>query len=265
MWPSEEAVCEHIIPLFIQSGIRWIVTDESILFKSVHAKKRDTRLLYQPHLLRREAGELAVVFRDRNLSDLIGFEYNKWHPKDAVNDFMRHLRNIYLAFGDQDVLVTIALDGENAWEYFRNDGHDFLNEFYGQLSQARFLKTTTVAEYLQRHPPTHEIKRLGAGSWIFGDFGKWMGNQYKNIAWEYLTAARDEFEKILTSERKDKLGEKLPLAIKQMRICEGSDWFWWYGDHHAGFDALFRTHFANFYALIEQPVPEYLKRPIEPQ
>jgi alpha-amylase/alpha-mannosidase (GH57 family) len=35
MWPSEEAVSEHILPFIIESGINWIVADEAILFKSL--------------------------------------------------------------------------------------------------------------------------------------------------------------------------------------------------------------------------------------
>jgi alpha-amylase/alpha-mannosidase (GH57 family) len=62
MWPSEESVCEHIVPMFIRSGIRWIVTDEAVLFRSLKMKKRDSRLLYQPHVLKRRDGELFAVF-----------------------------------------------------------------------------------------------------------------------------------------------------------------------------------------------------------
>ncbi|MCX5712857.1 MAG: glycoside hydrolase family 57, partial [Candidatus Omnitrophica bacterium] len=76
MWPSEEGVSEHILPYIMESGIKWIVTDEAILFKSMRKKTRDTSLLYQPHLLKREEGELNIIFRDRNLSDLIGFVFH---------------------------------------------------------------------------------------------------------------------------------------------------------------------------------------------
>ncbi len=260
MWPSEQSVCEHVVPLFIKAGIKWIVTDEGILFKSLKKKKRDTRLLYQPHFLKREEGQLNIIFRDRNLSDLIGFVYPNWNAEDAVSDFMRHLENIYLSFQGQDILVTIALDGENAWEYFTNDGHDFLELLYTRLSESRYIKTVTVNEYLKANPPKKEIIRLGAGSWIYGEFSKWINNPYKNKGWDYLAVARRQLQ--------DMIEEGKPitdLAWKQMHILEGSDWFWWLGEDYPGyFDRLYRMHLCNFYALINKEIPEYLYKPITP-
>jgi len=251
MWPSEEAVSEHILPFIIKSGIKWIVADEAILFKSLKLKKRDTGLLYQPHLLKRKDGELDIVFRDRNLSDLIGFNYHSMKEADAVNNFMAHLENIDKAFKNKGTLVTIAMDGENAWEFFRNDGHDFLELFYQRISDSDFVKTTTVSEYLKLNPAKSEIKRLSAGSWIYGEFGKWIGNPSKVKCWEYLTDARKALE-----QAKEPVNE---LAWKQMYILEGSDWFWWAGEDPDGsFDRLFRLHLTNFYKLINQDAPTYL-------
>ena len=259
MWPSEESVCEHILPTLINAGIKWIVADEAVLIKSLKLKKRNSQLVYQPHLLKRKDGELTIIFRDRNLSDLIGFEYHRY-PKaeDAVNNFMSHLENIAKAFKDSDPFVAVALDGENAWEYYRNDGHDFLALLYKRLSEAPFLKCVTVNEYLSEFPATHSIKRLAAGSWIHGDFGKWIGSPYKNLAWEYLAKARQELDSY------PKEAQNYALAQKQMAIAEGSDWFWWYGDDHGYFDELFRMHLANFYTIINKEVPPYLKKPLEP-
>jgi len=260
MWPSEESVCEEILPMLIKSGIKWIVTDEGMLFKSLKLTKRNARLLYQPHKLVRKEGEISIIFRDRNLSDLIGFVYQRLTPKQAVNDFMGHLENIAKAFKNQDILVPIAMDGENAWEYFANDGHDFLNELYGRLSEAKFLKTTTVTDYLQKFPPKYNIKRLAAGSWIFSDFGKWIGNPYKNKAWEHLAEAREVLESL-----KDSPEINLELAWKQMHVLEGSDWFWWFGeDPNGDFDKLFRMHMANLYTILKKEIPPYLSKPITP-
>jgi alpha-amylase/alpha-mannosidase (GH57 family) len=222
-----------------------------MLFKSLKLKRRSSRLLYQPHLLKRKEGEVAVVFRDRNLSDLIGFNYSTMKETDAVNDFMNHLENIEKAFKGKDTLVTIAMDGENAWEYFRNDGHDFLELFYERLSDSDFIKTVTINEYLRSNPPKNEIKRLSAGSWIYGEFGKWIGNPSKVKRWEWLADARKNLEK--SPNPTDE------LALKQMYILEGSDWFWWAGEDPDGsFDRLFRLHLSNFYKIIGVDAPDYL-------
>jgi alpha-amylase/alpha-mannosidase (GH57 family) len=273
MWPSEEAVSNHIVPSLIASGIKWIVADEAILFKSLKKKARDTKILYQPHFIKTKEGKLVIVFRDRNLSDLIGFLYHKYRAEDAVADLMKHLKNIALAFKDQDILVTIALDGENAWEYYANDGHDFLELLYKNLSQADFLKCVTVNEYLTQANVSCEIKKLAAGSWIYGEFSKWMGNASKNRAWDALAKARKllinsqlptESETPADPIRRGAISQistsQLKLAWKQMYILEGSDWFWWYGEDPEGdFDRLFRMHLANFYKILDQAPPEYLK------
>ena len=259
MWPSEMSVSEDIIPSLIKSKIRWIVTDEAMLFRSL-GKPRDPRLLYQPHLLEREEGKLAVVFRDRNLSDLIGFNYYNLKPEDAVNDLMDHFKNIAGSFKGSDPLVTIAMDGENAWEYYRNDGHDFLELLYARISEAKFMKTVTLNDYISRNPPSSKIPRLAPGSWIYGEFSKWINSPYKNKGWEYLADARRELEAI--REKGIGISEQ---AWKQMYILEGSDWYWWLGEDYPGyFDRLFRMHLTNFYTLIGKRGPDYLRKPITP-
>ncbi|MCX5706173.1 MAG: glycoside hydrolase family 57 protein, partial [Candidatus Omnitrophica bacterium] len=260
MWPSEESVSERILPFIIKSGIKWIVTDEAILFKSLKKKKRDPNLLYQPHLLSREEGELNIIFRDRNLSDLIGFVYHNWKAENAVSDFLKHLEDIDSAFKGKDTLVTIAMDGENAWEYYDNDGHDFLELLYQRLSESKIITTVTAGEYLNNHPAQKKIKHLASGSWIYGNFNKWMNNPCKAKAWEWLAEARKELENAQATKLRS---TDLELAWKQIYILEGSDWFWWYGeDPDLCFDKLFRLHLTNFYSLISKEAPDYLKKPL---
>ena len=110
MWPSEEAISEHILPYIQEAGIKWIITDEEILTRSIK-KKRTSRILYKPYSLKREQGNLAVLFRDRNLSDLIGFVYHGMTEHAAVADFIGHLHTIAKGFKGEDCLVTIAMDG----------------------------------------------------------------------------------------------------------------------------------------------------------
>ena len=259
MWPSEEAVSEHIIPFFIESGIKWIVADEEILFRSLK-KKRSAELLYKAHTLKRKDGNLAGLFRDRNLSDLIGFMYHKMTEHAAVADFIGHLHTIAKAFKEKDCLITIAMDGENAWEYYRNDGWDFLSHLYKCLSEDKLIQTVTVSEYLTKFPPDSNIARISAGSWIYGNFNKWMGQEQKNKAWEYLALARKELEPSAFDSQLS--AENLEMAWKQIYICEGRDWFWWYGDNNDDFDRLYRKHLSNFYTFLGKKIPEYLTKPI---
>jgi len=258
MWPSEEAVSEHIIPFIINAGIKWIICDEAILFKSLKKKKRDDELIYRPYCLKREEGTLNVIFRDRNLSDLIGFVYHRWQTETAVDNLLAHFKNISQLFTESDGLLTIAMDGENAWEYYPNDGIDFLSLLYQKISESDWIKTETVSGYLANHQPTDNLKRLAAGSWIYGDFNKWIGRYEKNLAWDFLTEARNALK-----NKSDKLSkDNLDKAFQQIYIAEGSDWFWWYGEDPGAFDVLFRKHLTNFYKIIGENPPEYLNRPI---
>ena len=112
-----------------------------------------------------------------------------------------------------------------------------------------------------KFPAQSNIARLGAGSWIYGNFNKWIGHEQKNRAWEYLAAARAELANLKAQEPAN---HKIDIekAWKQMYILEGSDWFWWYGDNNSDFDRLYRKHLINFYKFLGKEPPEYLHRPI---
>jgi len=254
MWPSEESVSQQIMPLFIESGINWIVTDETILLKRLKKKKRSPEILYKSYRLNIEQGSLNVLFRDKNLSDLIGFVYQHWDTQKAVEDFMSYLNSINEYFKGEDCLVVIALDGENAWEYYKNDGKDFLNLLYSRICESKFIKAVKVSEYLALKPKQGRLKEIAAGSWINGDFMKWIGNPAKNKAWQLLLDARKALEKMQGPPA---------LAWKQIYILEGSDWFWWYGDKQKQFDELFRMHLKNFYKIIGKTPSTNLNEPLE--
>lgn len=254
MWPSEQAVSKEVLPLLMKTGINWIVTDETLLWKTFPKIHRDGRLLYRPYFFKEKDKEMAVVFRDRYLSDLIGFEYQNWRTCDAVDNFMHHLMKIKEYFGEEDCLLTIALDGENAWEYYRNDGHDFLRLLYERISETDYLRAVTVSEGLQAMPPRHRLPTLATGSWIFGDLNKWMGHPAKNKAWELLAEARGDLEEKYLSDE---------LVMKQIHALEGSDWFWWYGDRNRSFDELYRLHLRNYYQMIGKKPKLDLNQPLE--
>src|SRR3989338_4182547 len=134
-----------------------------------------------------------MVFRDHQLSDLIGFVYSKWDSKRAVDDLIERLHRIRKSVSryDEDHLVSIILDGENAWEHYRNDGHDFLSYLYERLSTESAFKTVTVGEYLTEHPATKRIDRLFPRSWINHNFKIWIGDEENNSAWDLLSETRD--------------------------------------------------------------------------
>ncbi|KPK84869.1 MAG: hypothetical protein AMJ94_19700 [Deltaproteobacteria bacterium SM23_61] len=264
MWPSEGSVCPEMIPLLRRAGIRWMASDEGVLFKSLPGEAARSAL-YRPYRARFKESEVLMVFRDRNLSDLIGFTYSKNDPQASVHDLLTHLKNTaYSQPRDREAFVLIALDGENPWEYYPDGGHAFLNGLYETLSRETILKTVKVGEFLETHPPRDTLKALHTGSWIDQNFRIWIGQPEDNLAWNCLKRTRGFLEKAASGNPASN-PEKNDLAWEEIYIAEGSDWFWWFGDDFSSdqdeeFDRLFRMHLSNL--LLGTEVPDYLKTPI---
>ncbi len=264
MWPSEGSVCPEMVPLVEKAGIRWMATDEAILFRSLPGNPPRTHL-YRPYRAEYQGSEVSLVFRDRNLSDLIGFTYAKNPPRQSADDFLRHLTNILHSLPDRDPLVVVALDGENAWEYYPDGGQAFLRAIYESLSQEPLLKTVKVGEFLETCPPAETLPSFHTGSWIDQNFRIWIGSPEDNLAWNCLKRTRLFLQR--ASGDSSLPAPKKELAWEEIYIAEGSDWFWWFGDDFSSdndeeFDRLFRMHLANVHRLLSTEVPDYLKVPI---
>jgi alpha-amylase/alpha-mannosidase (GH57 family) len=267
MWPSEGSVSEEALRIASNEGIKWIGTDEDILSISIGKQLRDASrnviepgILYKPYIFE----NVSVIFRDHNLSDLIGFVYPKWDSKKAAEDFISKLIHVWTIMPkDKPQLLSIILDGENAWEYYKNDGHDFLRYLYEGLSKEKRLKTVTVSEYINEHDKGEPLNRLHAGSWINANYGVWIGHEEDNIAWDYLTETRNDLDIFQKMNPEKNLAE----AWKAIYIAEGSDWNWWYGDEHStetqkDFDELFRTNLMKVYKEIGKDAPQHLFIPV---
>lgn len=263
LWPSEGGVSQEALELFAANGFRWVASGGDVLNNShdAHSKSCSHRVY------RFGAAPIDCVFRDDGLSDLIGFTYSSWHAKDAVANLVGHMENIAAVCPDRDdCLITIILDGENAWEYYPENGYHFLSQLYSQLAEHPQLKLSTMEEFLadESHKQSHEEK-LVAGSWVYGTFSTWIGNPDKNRAWELLVEAKNTFDEQLASGKLTP--ETIAAAEKQLAICEGSDWFWWFGDYNPAatvsqFDQLYRMHLANLYLLLNVEAPSYLSEVI---
>ncbi|MBI5207664.1 MAG: glycoside hydrolase [Candidatus Firestonebacteria bacterium] len=270
MWPSEGSVSEEIIPLISENGIKWIATDEKILKNSFYRTgeifKSDS--LYRAYRVEKNNRAINIVFRDLAISDKIGFIYSNWKARDAVNDFVEYLYSIKnrLPCNYENYLVSIILDGENAWEYYPKDGREFLLTLYERLNQEEAFKFVTVSEYLESSAP-QKLSYLFPGSWINSNYNIWIGHKEDNMAWDYLSLARKALIKYQNKHIDEKNSNVLTQAWKEIYIAEGSDWCWWYGDEFASlnrmeFDSLFRKHLINVYQLIGEEIPYYLYLPI---
>ncbi|GAB1537643.1 hypothetical protein NUACC21_02920 [Scytonema sp. NUACC21] len=234
LWPSEQSVSPEILPHIINQGFQWICSDEAVLGWTLkHFFHRDgagnvlePELLYQPYRLTTRAGDLSIVFRDHRLSDLIGFTYGSMPPKQAAADLVGHLQAIARMQRDrqpeQPWLVTIALDGENCWEFYPEDGKPFLENLYQSLSDEPHLELVTVSEFIEKYPPKATIpaETLHSGSWVDGSFTTWIGDPAINRAWDSLTQARAGLTHISFKARKRSLtGSKFVLFPSNTAAC----------------------------------------------
>lgn len=272
MWPAEGAVAEEVIPMIADAGIQWIGTDEGVLARSLGIRidrdfsgvMRNPEVLYKPYLAGKGDKRISIVFRDHTLSDLVGFVYSKWDYKNAVHDLIERLHRVRRGVSDGPRLVSIILDGENAWEYYQNDGRDFFLYLYERLSGEQGLQCVTVGEFLKENPARTSIEHLHAGSWINANYRVWIGHEEDNRAWDLLSLTRQALTEYAS---RDGDADKLEKAWEEIYIAEGSDWCWWYGDDHFSendeeFDLLFRTHLMNVYRIIHLEVPDELQIPI---
>jgi alpha-amylase/alpha-mannosidase (GH57 family) len=279
MWPSEGSISDEALSLMAQCGVRWAASDETVLAATLPGGLgRGKESLYQPYTYSRDGNELALLFRDHDLSDLIGFTYSRWDTERAVDDFIGRLKDIGKKFPGG--LVTILLDGENAWEYYPDNGYPFLSALYRKIAGNPVFRLTTPAAALERMPERRVVSRVHPGSWINANYGIWIGHPEENAAWDLLARARDaavshnpEVAALLATgggSAGTPAGDETTagLVCRSLYAAEGSDWFWWYGDDHfsphsSHFDRLFRNNLIRIYRLLGLDVPRELYDPIK--
>ncbi len=291
-WPSEGSVSTVTLRVLSEYGLRWIASGETVLRNSIEASKDSIEAskdsieaskngleaghegghFHAPrdglHRVYRIAGAQNVdcFFRDDGLSDKIGFQYADWHGDDAVANLIHDLERIAAHHPRSDEAVaSIILDGENAWEYYPENGFYFLDALYEKLSGHATLDMTTFSQISETASPRVELPRLVAGSWVYGTFSTWIGSADKNRGWDILCAAKQAFDDAMASDRLDAATRE--RATVQLAICEGSDWFWWFGDYNpaaavSDFEQLFRLHVRSLYEIIDAPIPDALQQVI---
>ncbi len=268
MWLSEGGISEEAVALIEEYDFRWTASGEGVWHNSCYLSNfgegqlHSRRTLFKSHHLPEQ--RCRLFFRDDGLSDLIGFEYHHWDAEQAAADFVGNLENIadFLADQPAEHVVSVILDGENAWEHYADNGQPFLEALYHALTRSERLRLTTFAE-ASMSTTALELPHLCAGSWVYGSFSTWIGSPDKNRAWDRLVEAKQAYDRHIT----ELSGERRAAAERQLAICEGSDWFWWFGDYNPSdsvrdFDELYRQQLKNLYRLLGQPLPRNLDEPL---
>jgi hypothetical protein len=252
-----------------------MATDEGVLGRSLgvnFARDGEGRLsapnaekLYTIHRFESGSTQMNLVFRDHTISDMIGFVYSGMPAQDAANHLIHNIRQAAQPVLSQgrDAVVSVILDGENAWEYYPRSGREFLRRFYDKLQSEPGIEAVTVSEAIERHRDFGRLGSLVPGSWINANFNVWIGAPEDNRSWDYLYHARTFYAE--ASERATEAQRK--LALEELYIAEGSDWNWWYGPEHGSenrpeFDQLYRDHLMNVYRALGLVPPDALSRSI---
>ena len=79
-----------------------------------------------------------------------------------------------LSSPDKEHLLTIALDGENCWENYMEDGASFLKTLYTLITEDETLETVLISEYLDKTKEDKTLTKIASGSWINRNFKLWI-------------------------------------------------------------------------------------------
>jgi alpha-amylase/alpha-mannosidase (GH57 family) len=273
LWPSEGSVSDEVLSLAAEEGFIWAATDEGVLGRTKQmgfSRHGDGTLqggdeLYRPHALSTGGKPISVFFRDHQLSDLVGFVYSRMDPHAAAADLHHRIKAAGRSTGHRPAVVSVILDGENAWEYYPGNGREFLKAFYGRIANDPELHAVTASEAL-KVTEQGKLAHIVPGSWINANYDVWIGADEDNRAWDLLSEARDFYAQ--NADNPKVTPENRLLAQQELWVAEGSDWCWWYGPEHSTandeeFDLLYRKHLSNIYRLLGSSPTDELAVPIK--
>lgn len=268
-WPSEGAISASALELIDRCGFEWLATGGAVLrgcLAAVGSNGERDGVMPESHGWAVPGQKLNCFFRHDEFSDQIGFVYSTWHGDDAVGHLVHQLENAAKHtqhHGGQ--LLVIALDGENAWEYYPFNGYYFLQGLYAALANHPWLQLQTFSEYLGGDPRALPLQAVVAGSWVHGTLATWIGDRDKNAAWDLLVEAKRAVDLVFAGSTL--APERRRDVERQLALCESSDWFWWFGDYNPSeavrdFDRLYRHQLALLYQLLGQTPPASLSHPL---
>ncbi len=281
IWLPEHCISMKSVNMLNDLGVTWTVTDEGILANTLgreFARDFEGNLeapfdLCVNYGFHKKDNKVNVVFADSFFANLVGFGYGNYDGKVAANDFYEKIKTIQskLQFSPKENhVLTIAMDGENCWESYQNDGEEFLETLYSLIENDDTLETVLLSDFTQNVKP-EKLDSVASGSWINRNFDLWIGEPTKNLAWIYLNKTRNDLSdysrEIIdnTNDEKElaKAKRMIDTAKEEIFMAEGSDWFWWYGEPNESsndhiFDFLFRSHLKNVYKCLKKPSPKHL-------
>lgn len=260
MWAPEGAVSMAALTQMAAAGLRWTATDEVQLFRSLPTAPLLQK--YLPHRVSTPAGDIVVFFRDRFLSDAIGFRYGGWEAERAVQEscqYMLSVREELVRYYGEAILQTavlvVALDGENCWDSYPDNGVEFLHALSECFRSEPRLAMATCRDVLAGDRGAFpRLSSIRPGSWVEGSLHIWIGTPAHTAAWEALARARSLVEEARAWLPWPSWHE----AFEHLLVAEGSDWFWWQSPEHPTpaaplFEQLFQWHVERALHIARAP------------
>ncbi len=166
MWLPETAVDDESLDVLAELGIKFTVLAPHQASKvralggewvDVSNGRLDSR---KPYLYRTSSGRtITIFFYDARLSHGVAFG-------DLLSNGDTLAASLLNAFSSNDEveLVTIATDGET-YGHHKRHGHLALAYAIRTLNKRNDVRITNFGEFLERNPPTHEVKVVEKSSW----------------------------------------------------------------------------------------------------
>jgi len=268
LWIPEMAFNKQLVDIMSEVGLRMTILDEREFIGSVRLASGKAPTPYNPYIIRsKNGGEIRVLFRDSQISDMIGFQASSTtDPEESVRELLYRLFKIYKEHPKG--VVTLALDGENPFILGSVEARYLLQKLYeAVIEQKDWIETITLEEAVRN--ATDVIIDIGEGSWA-GGFDIWMEGTVKEKMWNELKRVR----KMLVEYTKSIGGEISPIPRLDpeiapnstnllhtlwnwLYIAESSDWTW---NADLGRDWYVRQ-FYDYCNLIERVIKMHMHSP----
>jgi alpha-amylase/alpha-mannosidase (GH57 family) len=169
MWLAETAADNETLDVLAQHGIKFTILspyqasrvrslEENSEWQDVNGAHVDPSM---PYLVKLPSGRsIAVFFYDAPIAQAVAFE------KLLVNGekFAGRLLGAFDEGRNHDQISHIATDGESYGHHFQY-GDMALAYALHQIEKSDFAKLTIYAEFLEKHPPTHEAEIHQGSAW----------------------------------------------------------------------------------------------------
>ena len=180
MWLPETAVDLQSLEILAELGIRFTILAPhqagrvrrigGRAWRDISGGQIDPTQAYEQRLP--SGRTIALFFYDAPISRAIAFEGLLSRGENLVNRLFEGFSN------DRDwpQLVHIATDGESYGHHHRF-GDMALAYALDSIESNRLARLTNYGEYLERHPPTHQVEIIEQSSWsCFHGIDRWWTN-----------------------------------------------------------------------------------------